>query len=610
MNANGNIVLPAIYDEIESFDSLLVVSFKEKFAVFDTSGKQLTPFVYDKIYSYSDLLGLLAFEKEGNTQICDRNFKVIFEAPSKNIWLDGSSDISICNWSYLKDGFLWQFNGKEHILPFKDTLHYRYLTTGGNLNIHIINKNGKWLGTMEAEETIDETKPIIVTRFEEKVVVDLISNHELKGNFTAINPLYFDKNDLNYTSSSYKSEDKLPKYYLFTIANGLRGLSNASFKWVLDTVYSNIEVSASFIAARKEKQIQLFDISGKMYFYEKFRARRGLSIVADNYIQIQRTFGGFNIYNKKGEQLIKARRGTFSITPKGNLMVKHSKSKGIFIYDSLGSKTLKQKLKYASSARLGLMRVKSKKHGYFMSIEGDLKSRWPINNSSWPIIPEFVNWLDTLGAMQQTDIDTNGKAGALGFEAFSVQAKTYFSGEDYDNNGTGGSVDIWLPNASKLRVEPKLAAAFAMVQWLSLPYARFPILVDLTPSYLNIETATYSDGELMPKMRSFYIQNDSIFSVNPNSYFDKENALKFARLLTDKMATDESINWNVCVKQEELFDFLSPEFRLTETGIEVIIRSLHVQNTKTNEVKIALSKEEILPYLVPSTHFYYWFKKR
>jgi hypothetical protein len=74
--------------------------------------------------------------------------------------------------------------------------------------------------------------------------------------------------------------------------------------------------------------------------------------------------------------------------------------------------------------------------------------------------------------------------------------------------------------------------------------------------------------------------------------------------------TDESINWNVCVKQEELFNFLSPEFKITETGIEVIIRSLKVQNTKTNEIKIALSKEEILPYLVPSTHFYHWFKKR
>jgi hypothetical protein len=76
------------------------------------------------------------------------------------------------------------------------------------------------------------------------------------------------------------------------------------------------------------------------------------------------------------------------------------------------------------------------------------------------------------------------------------------------------------------------------------------------------------------------------------------------------MGNNESINWNVCVKPDRLFSFLKPEFKLTETGVEVIIRSLKVQNTDINEIKIALSKEELLPYLRPSTNFYQWFKKR
>jgi len=611
INSNGKVVLPSIYDEIQSFDSLLVVSFKNKFAVFDTTGRQLTPFAYDKIYNYSDGLGLLAFEKEGSTQICDRNFKVLFEAPSKDIWLDGSINVEICNWSYLKDGLLWQYNRQEHLLPFKDSLHYRYLTNGGNLTTHIVNKGGKWLGTTEFEELIDESKPLVVSRNEEKVVIDLRTNHELKGNFTEIKPLYFDKRELNYTGSSYKSDDPLAHFYVFTTNNGLKGLSNAAFKWVLDTTFKDIEVSASFIAARKEKQIQLFNLSGKMYFDKKFSSRKALSILADNYIQIRRTFGGFRVFNKKGEQLIKAKKGSFSLTPKGNIMVKLQKSKRIFIYDTLGNIILKEKVSMISKPHLGLMRVKAKNQIQFMTLEGALKSSWSLNRNGWPIIPEFVSWLDTTGAMQQTNVDSNSKAAVLGFEAISVQNANNTGNDDYDGNGnSSGSADIWLPNTSKLRVEPKLAAAFVLAQWMSLSYARFPDLVDLNSSYINLETATYSDGMLKPTLRSFYLQNDSLFEVNPYFYFDKENTIKFARLLTDKMGTDESINWDVCVKQEELFNFLSPEFRITETGIEVIIRSLKVQNTKTNEIKMALSKEEVLPYLVPSSHFYHWFKKR
>ncbi len=611
INSNGKVVLPSIYDDIESFDSLLVVSFKDKFAVFDTTGKQLTPFAYDKVYIYSDVLGLLAFEKEGSTQICDRSFKVIFEAPAKDIWLDGASSLEICNWSYLKDGLLWQYNRQEHVLPFKDTLHYRYLTMGGSLSTHIVNKNGRWLGTREFEETINESEPLLVSRFGEQVVVDLKNNYELKGNFTNIKPLYYNKGELNYTSSSYKSDDQLARFYLFTTNNGLKGLSNAAFKWVLDTTFKDIEVSASFIAARKEKQVQLFDLSGKKYFDKKFSSRRGLSILADNYIRIQRIFGGFRVYNKKGEQLIKSKKGYFNLTPKGNIMVNLSKSNRIMIYDTLGNKILKEKVLRVSKPQLGLIRVKSKKHMHFMTLEGEIKSNWALNRNGWPIIPEFVSWLDTTGSMQQTDVDSNGLAVALGFEAISVQNANDIVMGDYDGNGnSSGSADIWLPNASKLRVEPKLAAAFVMAQWMSLSYARFPDLIDLNSNYINIETATYNDGTLIPSIRSYYLQNDSIFPVIPNLYFDSENGLKFARLLTDKMGTDESINWNVCVKQEELFNFLSPEFRLTETGIEVIIRSLKVQNTKTNEIKMALSKEEVLPYLVPSTHFYHWFKKR
>ncbi len=611
INSNGKVVLPSIYDDIESFDSLLVVSFKDKYAVFDTTGKQLTPFAYDKVYIYSEVLGLLAFEKEGSTQICDRSFKVIFEAPSKDIWLDGASSLEICNWSYLKDGLLWQYNRKEHVLPFKDTLHYRYLTMGGSLSTHIVNKNGKWLGTRDFEESINESEPLIVSRFGEQVVVDLKNNYELKGSFNAITPLYFDEQELNHNSRSYKSAVDLPNYYLFTTSSGLKGLSNAAFKWVLDTAFKDIEVSASFIAARKEKQVQFFDLSGKMYFDKKFGSRRAFSILADNYIQIRRTFGGFLVYNKKGEQLFKSKKGSFSLTPKGNILVNLSKSNRIMIYDTLGNKILKEKVLRVSKPHMGLIRVKSKKQMHFMTLEGEIKSSWALNRNGWPIIPEFVSWLDTTRSMQQTDVDSNGLAVALGFEAISVQYANNLLMGDYDGNGnSSGSSDIWLPNASKLRVEPKLAAAFVMAEWMSLSYARFPDLIDLNSNYINMETATYNDGTLIPSMRSFYIQNDSIFPVIPQLYFDEVNGLKFARLLTDKMGTDESINWNVCVKQEELFNFLSPEFRLTATGIEVIIRSLKVQNTNTNEIKMALSKEEVLPYLVPSTHFYNWFKKR
>ncbi len=612
MNASGKMVLAPIYDEIEGVDSLLFVNYKGLYAVFDTSGKQLTPFKYKNISSYSYVHGgLLEFETETGTQISDRNLKVLFEAPSKDIWFDGSSDLRVCNWSYLKDDLLWQFNGTKHLLPYKDTLHYRYLTKGSTLDYHIVNKNGKWLGSVESEETLDESKPLVLARFGEQIVVDLKTNKELKGNFSNITPLYLDKNDLVYTSRTYSSNDTLAKFYIFATSNQYKGLSNADFQWVLDTTYKNIVVSASFILAKKEKQVQMFDLQGKRYFDEKFRGARSLLVDADKYVRLNKLFGGYYVYHKSGERLIKAKKGSFNITPKGNLLLVFKKGKQISIYDSLGHKLLKQTVKSPSNVRLGLMRVKKGKKGYFMTIDGQLKSNWPLNSLGWPIIPEFASWLDTSNAELLFEVDSSRTEWGMGFEPYLINNIANFKiNNSYEGMDNQSNNNFWLPNNANLRVEPKLAAAAVMAQWISPENGQLPQVLDLKPGYINLEISSYNDGDLKPRVRSFYLQNDSIFMVNPFGYFDKDNRIRFARLLTDKMGTDESINWNVCVKQEELFNFLSPEFKLTDTGVEVIIRSLKVQNAKTNEIKIALSKEEVLPYLVPSTHFYQWFKKR
>jgi hypothetical protein len=243
-----------------------------------------------------------------------------------------------------------------------------------------------------------------------------------------------------------------------------------------------------------------------------------------------------------------------------------------------------------------------------MSLEGDLKLSHPLGDFGYPIISSFPTWLDSTASEDVSD--TTRKEWEMGFLHYEFKYFDVSNEIKYNYSSRSNATEIWLPNVSKLRVDPKLAAAFVMVQWLNPESNKVPSLVDLNANYLNFETHGFEDGVPTSKMFSYYMINDSLYYVNPFTLFDEDNRYKFARLLTDKMGNNESINWNVCVKPDRLFSFLKPEFKLTETGVEVIIRSLKVQNTDINEIKIALSKEELLPYLRPSTNFYQWFKKR
>ncbi|MBU3661746.1 MAG: hypothetical protein FGM41_00910 [Bacteroidetes bacterium] len=608
LNASGKFVIPIKYDTLEYLDSILAVKQNSYYAIFDTAGKQITPFKYKAIRFFGDQsINLLELQTDSSIQVCDRNLKILFEAKgAQAVWMDGAADAELCNWSYLKDGYLYQYDRSKHHLPYLGQMHYRQLYTGTNMvRPSLINRKGEWLGEVQSEENADSAAFFIVQRFGAQQMVTPENKQALPGSYQEIAPLYYDADDKKYSTYSYSYNDK-PAYYLCTTLSFGKGLVRKDFTPVLDTLYQDIDVSKSMLIAKQGKLISILDTTGKLEHTLKVSSNRNASILFDTYIRTNRTFGGFKLYSRAGEKLGKFRNGNVTQAPNGNLYIARTSKQVCDLYTPAFKKINKEPFSIVARSKFNLLLVQEEEKQKWLSLNG-VTLATSKQYVTYPLYlnPNFYAWLDTSNTFL-----VKKDSSYFGFNVLQEKQGFMIAYETEDYSYSNNSAEILFPSDSLLKQNPSLAGAVSMASYMELEKDESGIKpTHLGTNYVVFEHNKLSDGIVTPFTISYYFTSDSLYRLNPYDVIPKEKKMSFARLITQRISSDDAINWDVCVKPEEQFRFLNPQFSLKEDGITVIIRKLKVQNSETNDLELYLSKAELLPYLNPQSHFYRWFYK-
>lgn len=570
IKTDGKFLFEPIYDEILMIDTFLILTRNNKCALYDTTGKAYTGFDYNEIGLYEYLPDVLKFKSNTEITLTNRVLQPLFKGPAMQV-LPTHNDTFICNWYYINEGKFYLYDREKHSLLANGELQLieiQHLNNGSEK--HLINGKGEWLGVLLGNEKPGKAFAYTVKRGDENLVVTADNKEVLKGRYRNIEAFYQSANGYFIETGSESSGPKLG--YRLETMNGYQGVTDTAFKLIADTIYDGLEISPSYIAAssrNKQRNTTVFNFKGDS-LYSLESGRRGVGIDLNRYLYTRNIWNSRTYYEAaSGKKLAKFNKGELSLTHLNTLYLKDMRKKEFYFLDSTLKPLKDSRYEFRQDPIFGIAIGTRKGMNHLVNMQGQSLASWSQKRGGLPYKVDLYKWADT------SDLINKLHEKVFSQSFWNVPAERNFFLAMILLEPSGSS--FWRESAGQNYGTMKFNGGY------------------------------YEGGKMM---KTFWSRNDTLYSFFPyaNMYEDDMRAL--ARDLARRITSENAINWDVCVKPENLFSFLNPGFELTDKGMRIHVVSLTVQNSTTDDLVVEFSKEEFVRYLRPETSFNQWFKSR